>query len=157
MKQERKQPEVKQKVTMRETILKPNRERSEKQKEWSRKLGLQSQELKRLKADRLKAERLNKAEEITELNRVTSAELNEVNRETSAELNPERPSGVNQNNSYLYLFILGDGLALGCGLYCCKLKKGWRIGSKLPLKERPEMGIEVQVKPPSPPKIPVME
>jgi hypothetical protein len=55
-----------------------------------------------------------------------SAELNEVNRETS-ELNPERPSGVDQN-SYLYLFILGGGLALACGLYCCKLKKGWRIG-----------------------------
>jgi hypothetical protein len=58
-----------------------------------------------LKADRLKAEKL-KAKEIIELNRVTSAELNEVNRETSAELNPERPSGVNQNNSYIYLFLV---------------------------------------------------
>jgi hypothetical protein len=80
-------------------------------------------------ADRLKAEKL-KAEEITELNRATSVELNEVNRETfAAELNPERPSGVNQNNSYLYLFILAF-------IYPSKLKKGQRIGSKLSSKER---------------------
>jgi hypothetical protein len=62
----------KQKVTASEIILKPKRERSEKQNEWSRKLGLQSQELKTLKTERLNAIRL-KAEEITEINPVKPA------------------------------------------------------------------------------------
>ena len=96
-----------------EVKLKPKRNRSQSQIEWSRQLGKRSQEYKKLKKDKM-SPRPTSAPEVTEVTEVTEVEEVEQIKETK------------DNTSYLTIFILGGTVVLitGC-IYCCKrLKEG---------------------------------